>query len=197
MSATAKRYPLMLALGAAIVGIALLASGCGGSSSPQVASIGTSTNTSAAKPSWAAAYHCFADHGYPNYRPINSPAVPSAPPISGWFKLPNGNFAVTPAFQKLYGTAKFQAVEKVCDPLVPYKKATPAQLAAKIAQARKFSQCARAHGMPDIPDPGPDGLIDLAAAGIDYQGPQFQHVDHVCASTLKNGLQPFEVGNEG
>jgi hypothetical protein len=180
----------------------LLAAACGGSSSLRVASIGTSTNASATKPSWAATYHCFAAHGYPKYRIINSPSVPSAPPISGWYKLPNGNFAVTPAFQKLYSGAKFEAAEKACMPLVPYKPPPAAVVAARVAQARNFARCARAHGMPNIPDPGNDGsppawLIDLKAAGINYDGPRFQHVLATCQKTLKNGLLPFVVGNGG
>jgi hypothetical protein len=196
------RYPLALATGTAVALFALLAVGCGGSSSAGVASIGTSTNASATKPSWAATYHCFAAHGYPKYRIINSPSVPSAPPISGWYKKGN-NFVVTPAFQKLYSGAKFEAAEKACMPLVPYKPPPPAVVAARVAQARRFAQCARAHGMPNIPDPGSEGaaanpwLIDLKAAGINYEGPKFKDILATCQSTLKDGLLPFIVGNGG
>jgi hypothetical protein len=53
--------------------------------------------------------------------------------------------------------------------------------------------------MPNIPDPGgdPPWLIDLNAAGINYDGPKFKDVLATCQSTLKNGLLPFIVGNGG
>jgi hypothetical protein len=179
------RYPLALAFAVAVAVFAPLAAGCGGSSSPGVASIGTSTNASASRPSWAAFYHCFAAHGYPNYREIGSPSSPSAPPINGWYRKANGNYVVTPDFMKLYDTAKFRAVERVCDSLDPSPRATPAQVARGAAQARKFSRCARAHGMPDFPDPDNQGFIHLDAAGISYESPEFQHVKRACQSLIK------------
>lgn len=179
---------MSVASGAAVAVLVLFAAGCGGSSSPGVASIGTSTNASASKPSWAAFYHCFAAHGYPKYREIGSPSVPSAPPINGWYRKANGNYAITPDFIKLYDTAKFRAVEKVCDPLDPTPRATPAQAARAAAQARKFSQCARAHGMPNFPDPSNQGLINLKAARIDSQSPEFLHVRGACQRFIRDGM---------
>jgi hypothetical protein len=183
-----------LATGTAAVVLAALAAGCGGSSSPGVASIGTGPNASAGRPSFAAAYHCFAAHGYPDYRVPNAHKTGG----NGWYRRGN-QIVLTPAFQKLTSTARFQAAEKVCDPLFPPVKRNPAEVAAEVAQARKFAQCARAHGMPNIPDPGgdPPWLIDLNAAGINYDGPKFKDVLATCQSTLKNGLLPFIVGNGG
>lgn len=175
--------------------VALLMAGCAGSSSPGVARIGgTGTNASTTGRSFAAAYHCFAGHGYPNYR------VPDARKSggNGWYRRGN-QIVLTPAFQKLTSTAQFKAAEKACDPLLPPVKRNPAEVAARVAQARNFAQCARAHGMPNIPDPGgdPPWLIDLHAAGINYDGPKFKDVLATCQSTLKNGLLPFVVGNNG
>jgi hypothetical protein len=181
----AKRGATSFASGAAVAVLVVFAAGCGGSSSPGVASIGTSTDASATKPSWAAFYHCFAAYGYPNYREIGSPSVSSAPPINGWYRKANGNYVVTPDFMKLYFTAKFRAVEKVCDPLDPSPRATPAEVARGAAQARKFSRCARAHGMPNFPDPDNQGFIHLNAAGISYESPEFQRVKQACRSLIK------------
>jgi hypothetical protein len=181
-----------LAAGAASVVLAVLAAGCGGSSNPGVASIGdTGAHPSAPRQSWAAMYHCYATHGYPKYRVINSPSVPSAPPISGWYKLPNGNFAITRAFQRLYGTAKFRAVEKVCDPLGPHKAPTPAQVAAQVAYARTVARCMRAHGMPNLPDADSGGLIHLAYSAED-NSPKFLSAEGACQSVMTQG-EPFLV----
>lgn len=158
--------------------------------------LGAGTNVSAPRQSFAAAYHCFAAHGYPNYR------VPDAKKTggNGWYRRGN-NIIFTPAFVKLYSGAKFEAAQKACDPLLPPQETPPALVAARVAEARKFARCARAHGMPNMPDPGSDPppawLIDLEAAGINYDGPKFQDVLATCRSTLKNGLQPFIVGNGG
>lgn len=188
---------MALAAGAASAFFAVLAAGCGGSSSPGVASIGgTGTIASARTQSWAAAYHCFATHGYPDYR------VPDARKTggNGWYRRGN-TIIFTPAWEKLYDTAKFKAVEKVCDPLLPPEKRDPAVVAARVTQARNFARCARAHGMPNMPDPGtdppPPWLIDLKAAGINYDGPKFKEVLATCQNTLKNGLLPFIVGGGG
>jgi hypothetical protein len=186
-------------LSATVVAVAfsavLLAAGCGGGSDPHVASIsGSTVPSSAARRSWAAAYHCFAAHGYPDYRVPNANKTAG----NGWYRRGN-TIILTPAFLKLYDTAKFRAVEKVCDPLLPPEKRDPAEVAAWVAEARTFARCARAHGMPNTPDPGSAGsetpwLIDLKGAGINYDGPKFQDVLATCQNALKNGLQPFIVG---
>jgi hypothetical protein len=173
-----------------------LATGCGGSSSPGVASIGgTGTHGSAPRRSFAAAYHCFAAHGYPNYRAPNANKTGG----NGWYRRGN-TIVLTPALTKMVNSPKFKAAEKACDPLFPPVKRDPAVVAARVAQARKFAECARTHGMPNMPDPesgDPPWLIDLNAAGINYDGPKFKDVLATCQSTLKNGLLPFIVGNGG
>lgn len=192
MSRTLSPALILVAFAASSV-----AAGCGGSSSPGVASIGSAgTRASAPRQSSAAAYHCFAAHGYPDYRLPNANASGG----NGWYRRGN-SIILTPAFLKLYSGAKFEAAERACAPLFPPEKTPPAVVAARVAQARRFARCARAHGMPNMPDPGSDPppvwLIDLKSAGIDYDGPKFQDVLATCRSTLKNGLQPFIVGNGG
>lgn len=61
---------------------------------------------------------------------------------------------------------------------------TPAHEAEMRAQALKFSQCARSHGMPNFPDPTSIGAIDLSAAGIDAESPAFLHAKQACRSLL-------------
>jgi hypothetical protein len=83
-----------------------LATGCGGSSSPGVVSIGTGTNATASGRSFAAAYHCFAAHGYPNYRAPNVNKSGG----NGWYRRGN-QIVLTPDFQNLTSTGKFLASE--------------------------------------------------------------------------------------
>lgn len=99
---------------------------------------------------------------------------------------------MTPAYQKLFSGPKWDAANKACEPLFPGARETPAQIAADVAQARKVAQCMRAHGMPNLPDPGSDGLINLKAAGINYSSPKFQGAEAECQSLMTRG-EPFAV----
>lgn len=183
MATATTRHALGLGAGTVAAVLALLAAGCGGSASPQVASIGAGT-APAVKRSWAGVYHCYASHGYPDYRPIGSPSVPGAPPIRGWYRQPNGNYAITSAYSK-FQTAQFTAVDRLCEPFFPGKRETPAQATRDVAQMLKFAQCARAHGMRNLPDPDSGGLIPLTLA--DYESPLFQRAENACKSLLKYG----------
>ena len=52
------------------------------------------------------------------------------------------------------GSASFQAADKDCRHLLPNGgQPSPAQQAKALAQALKFSQCMRSHGISDFPDP--------------------------------------------
>jgi hypothetical protein len=186
------RHSLTLAAGIAVAVFAVLAAGCGGSSSPGVASIAGGDSLPTTKRTWPALYRCYAAHGFPTYRPIGSPSVPSAPPIWGWYKARNGEWAMTPAFQKRFSGAKWDAANKACEPLFPGPRLTPAQIAARVAQARKVAQCMRSHDMPNLPDPDSYGLINLKTAGINYSSPKFQSAESACQSLMTLG-EPFAV----
>jgi hypothetical protein len=185
--------PYSLALPACVGAvIAVLVAGCGGSSSSGVASISGGDALPVATRTWPALYHCYAAHGFPTYRPIGSPSVPSAPPVFGWYRAPNGEWAITPAYQKLFSGPKWDAANKACEPLFPGPRLTPGQIAANVAQARKVAQCMRAHGMPNLPDPDSDGLINLKPAGINYSSPKFQSAEAACQGLMTRG-EPFAV----
>lgn len=184
---------MALASAVALTVLVLIAAGCGGgSSSPGVASVGGGdAPLPAAQRTWPALYHCYATHGFPTYRPIGSPAVPSAPPIYGWWKMPNGNYGITPGYQKRFSGPKWDAANKACEPLFPGKRLTPAQVAVRVAQARKVARCMRAHGMPNLPDPNSTGLIPLASSAED-SAPKFLSAQSACQGLMKYGL-PFLV----
>jgi hypothetical protein len=62
----------------------------------------------------------------------------------------------------------------------------------------KFSQCMRASGIPDFPDPLPDGgfsLHSVAAGGdLNPNNPTYQNAAKLCA--LKYGIQDFAAGGD-
>ena len=54
----------------------------------------------------------------------------------------------------------------------------PSTAAGSVSSAAvRFADCMRSHGVPDFPDPGPNG-VDLA--GVDTQTPAFQSAHQAC-----------------
>lgn len=66
---------------------------------------------------------------------------------------------------------------------------------ANSSQAAKFSQCMRAHGVPDYPDPGPNGQIRLTVtkgSDLDPNSPASKAAEQACKS-----LRPAGLGSGG
>lgn len=73
----------------------------------------------------------------------------------------------------------------------------PAAVAADYSQALKYSECMRAHGDPDFPDPNGAGLIPFGTTnrnGSSSPGPQdepgYTSANKVCGHLLPNGGRP-------
>jgi hypothetical protein len=62
---------------------------------------------------------------------------------------------------------------------------------ASADQALTYVRCLRSHGVPDFPDPGPDGRLPNIPSSIDTAAPAFQSAERTCA-----GLAPG-VGGSG
>ncbi len=95
------------------------------------------------------------------------------------------------------GSSTFQAAAKGCQHLLPNGgRPTPAEQATALAQALKFSQCMRSHGISGFPDPQslPGGGIRIAirsgqGSNLDPTNPQFQAAQKACQSLTGGG--PF------
>jgi hypothetical protein len=89
-----------------------------------------------------------------------------------------------PAHEK-QNDPKFQAAQEKCRNLAPgseHEKSDP----ATVEQLRKFSQCMRDNGLPDFPDPDPNG--QLRGAGHEQQGnPTYQAAMEACRGKLPGG----------
>jgi hypothetical protein len=96
-----------------------------------------------------------------------------------------GNF--TGAGHEQQDNPKLQAAMQACRALAPggeheQNVGTP----AFVKQARKFAQCVRDNGVPDFPDPGPDGTF--RGASHEQQGdPKLQAAMQSCQSKLPGG----------
>jgi hypothetical protein len=142
------------------LGLVLTLAGCGGEKAPEVASAAdpsgapaaTATSSAVAKyvearRQWA---KCLRDQGFD---------IPD-PDARGQI-----DFASTAEEnRKLKADPKWMAAQEACE---KFSVDVPAELeprmqpltAEQIANARKYSECRRANGSPDFPDPGPDGRL--------------------------------------
>ncbi len=174
MSAAVPWQPGAAIFGA-IVGFGLLASACGGTSpSASVAQLGTTTTSRPAKGSSndngngspLAYAQCMRAHGVPDFPDPNS---------QGGFALQGGpNSDLSP------NSSAFQQANEDCQRFTPTSGLghgpSPAQVAQAQAQALKFSQCMRSHGIADFPDPvfhsgGGVGSASLSRRGREATSP--------------------------
>jgi hypothetical protein len=172
--------------------LVLLSAGCGGSKAPTVANIATKSTpatatglgagtapTSLAKGNpnqlleeWAA---CMRNHGDPNQP---DPTIDSNKVIhitySGKGLFAPGSPNACPGYIGAATTALRGGR--------PLPKPDPAKLL-------KFSECMRANGIPDFPDPSNGGLLITDKPGSDLapSNPTFQNASKLCAQ--RTGLQ--------
>jgi hypothetical protein len=82
------------------------------------------------------------------------------------------------------GDPKFKAAEQACQKFMP-NGGQPKQLdPQQLQQALKFARCMRQHGI-DVPDPGPDGGIQVRGAGPD--DPKFKVAQQACEQYAPDG----------
>jgi hypothetical protein len=179
-----------------LVAVGLLAAACGGSPSPaaNVASLGKSTTTdpstagsgnsgsgSSSSSRYQAALkysECMRAHGVTNFP---DPGADGSIEIQS--NGPSGSNSLHP------NSAQFNAADQACKHLLPNGgQPTAAQKAQMEAQALKYSQCMRAHGLSNFPDPDTSGggigfKLD-PSMGIDPRSPQFQNAQKACSHDL-------------
>lgn len=166
---------------AAVAVLALVTAGCGGSHTPQVASVGgaTGANGASSRPSTAdqvAASRCMRSHGVPNFP---DPIVILGRPRFG-FTVKSG---VDP------NTPQFKAAFKYCTNRYRIFGTPPsqAQRAKWNAAALRFSACVRSHGARNFPDPNGEGLIPLPSADYDRL-PTVEHAEQACRALRVAGV---------
>ena len=150
------------ALAAALAGIALLTSACGG---------GPATLTAAQKYQKDIAYaQCMRSHGEPSW---------PDPSSKGGFVLGKGSTPLD------LSSPQYRSANKACLKLLPNGRMgfTPAELQQATSKALKFSACMRSHGIANFPDPvSRNGGVIISGSGIDPNSPQFQSARQACRS---------------
>jgi hypothetical protein len=159
-------------LAGSLIAIGLLISGCGGGSTssgapnPGVANIGRQSLAFAT---------CMRSRGIPGY---------PDPQVTG-----SGNgvqVRISPGSANPDSPA-FRAADRACQHLLPGLAATSASGGQDQAQALKFADCMRSHGVPDFPDADRDGAFTLPST-MNQQAPQFERATTACAHAEPNSL---------
>ena len=81
-------------------------------------------------------------------------------------------------------TPQYQSADRACQKDLPpgFEKTTPAQMAVN---ALKWSECMRANGEPNFPEPNGQGLIKIT---MDPNSPKFQKAEKACRSVGGGGF---------
>jgi hypothetical protein len=184
--------PRALAAFVALAGVAVLVAGCGGGSSPGVASM-SSSSASSGRPSastptgggvrpvvaigirdkqkaldYAA---CMRANGVPKFPDPNAQGV--------LVESQGGVDLNSPQFRKAQQTCSADLNLSVGSP------PSPAQRAAEEAAGLAFARCMRSHGVPDFPDPGIRGAIRVSSgSSIDPNSPLYRKAEQTCSSLL-------------
>jgi hypothetical protein len=181
-----SRRPSIIASVVTVAGCSLLAAGCGGTSSPAVATVSTTTNAAGAS---AAGTHasglvafasCMRSHGVLRFPdPDSSGGVPKP--------------AVISAFQAVSKSLAEQA-QTACNHLLPASGLSGQPVQTITAQDQKdyleAAACMRRHGIANFPDPTfqNNGVKFNFPASIDPNSLQVRNALPICRKLIPTGL---------
>ena len=162
---------------ATVLGLAIVAAGCSGSSHPSVA--GSAANTtnhisaSTTSSSGVAYARCMRSHGIHDF-PDPTPGAGVA------FQIDAG-----PGSDLNPNDPRFQVADQACRSLLPGGGQAPAPSTRRITEEVKWAACMRAHGLPSFPDPNAEGAFD--SSRMDDSSLAFQTATNACKSLQPTG----------
>jgi hypothetical protein len=171
--------------------LALPLAGCAqaASNDPQVASADQGARTASASPSPSQSddpdaplkfSRCMREHGLP------------------WFPDPSdGKMEV--AIPKGTDPKKVDAAQEACKKFMPDGGAARKPSAEELQQARDMAKCMRENGVPNFPDPNPDGgiAIDSQKLGTGPGDPTFDKAEKACSQYAPKGQKRTEKHSGG
>jgi hypothetical protein len=180
-------------VGLVALALALAPAACArtGTNDPQVASAQT------AKPKVSASATASANADDPD-APLKFAKCMREHGIS-WFPDPsNGKTSIM--IPKGQDHTKFDAAQEACKQYMPNGGDTHKPTAEELEQSRNMAKCMRANGIPNFPDPNPDGgiSIDSNKLGIGPDDPLWKKAEAACTQYMpKGGEQHSEQHSDG
>jgi hypothetical protein len=147
---------------AVAAGTVILAAACGGSPSST-----SNTGASGQFQQDLAFAQCMRSHGLPDFPDPNA----------------NGHgFGDQQQANQEQSNPHFETALSACQHLLPSAPSSHGKVIPSQAQLVRFAQCMRSHGVPNYPDPNPNGVLgtELAQLGINANSPQFQATLRTC-----------------
>jgi hypothetical protein len=182
-----RRAPIVATSVAAVLALALLAAGCGGSNSPGVASSASSTTsaTTTTQSGLANFSVCMRSHGLPTFPdPDSSGGIPKPQVVATWKASPN----------------KFNAAQTACNHLLPDGSLGPQQTAqqkrTQLADELSFAKCMRSHGVSHFPDPPAQGGLSVElvqAQGVNLHSPAVLRALQACLPASHGALTAKKI----
>jgi hypothetical protein len=175
---------------AAVIGLSLMASACGGGSSgANVAQVdtnggakssGSSSGSSSGKPDPTAYSGCMRRNGVGNF---------PDPDSEGRIMITSGVFGNGQKTGVDVHSPQSSRARKACEKLLPNGgRPTAAEQQQEQQQMLKFAQCMRSHGVPKFPDPKPGGALSVGTkVDVDPNTPQFQAAQKTCQKLVPGG----------
>lgn len=164
--------------------LALTSAACArtGTKDPQVASAQT------AKPKASASASAGASTDDPD-APLKFAQCMRAHGIS-WFPDPNSG-KTSIMIPKGQDKTKFDAAQEACKQYMPNGGEMHKPSAEELEAARNMAKCMRENGIPNFPDPNPDGgiSIDSKKLGTSPDSPVWKKAEAACAQYVPKGAQ--------
>jgi hypothetical protein len=170
--------PLAAALIAVgLLAVGLLAAACGGPAGPGVANAGPTSSASPSTSGHASALaysRCMRAHGITKYPDPDK----------------NGDIGINggPGTGLDPNSPQFKAADQACKHLMPAPN--PSQAAKNRPALLRYARCMRAHGIPDFPDPNPQGGLAIKASqgsDLDPNNPIYKAADRACKHYMPGG----------
>ena len=161
------KAPALLACGAMLAASAMLAA-CGSAGSrPAAGSPGAGQGRSPDAQT-AAIVQCYRTHGDPTFPdPVYDPSD------GRW------HYAISP-------NSAPASTRQACQRLMPNMTASPPVPQAQFQELVRLAQCIRQHGVPNWPDPDPDGAFGLPPS-LQKKTPAYARAAQACARLMPSG----------
>jgi len=159
--------PALLACGLMLAAGGLLA-GCGSGSQPPAGGAGNTAGAGAPDSSITTLIQCYRQHGDPAFPdPIYDPSD------GRW------HYAIPP-------NSAPASTRAACQRLMPNMTASPPVPQAQFQQLVRLAECIRQHGVPNWPDPDPDGAYGLPRS-LQQKTPAWVRASTACQRLMPSG----------